>query len=349
MAKAKVDTKHVAKEGSPLKLFIGAFGIFGAFSYYGYLMDPIVKFETDSDENFGKKYAWFLQLMEAGANVLVGGAGILATQGGQVSPGLPFSDFGLTGASQVMSKAMFTLAQGYGLPFFLATLVKNAKMLPVMVGSIITTKKMPAARKWAQVGLIIAGCVLVTVGKKAKAAKAKNDTAASPEGSSSEFLGFLCLAISLVGDGFTGGRQKGMQKAYEEKHPKKKLQPYELMTFTNSGMMLVALGVSLARGEFFDGLTFLSKHYSELLPMVVKFSFCSAIGQSAIFFTMANFDSLTVTTVTTTRKIFSVLLGIFQNGKPLEPMQWCGVGVASLGVLGELQEKFGDKEKKHVK
>ena len=349
MAKDKVDTKQVAKEASPLKLLIGAFGIFSAFSYYGYLMDPIVKFETDSDENFGKKYAWFLQLMEAGANVLVGGAGILATQGGQVSPGLPFSDFGFTGASQVMSKAMFTLAQGYGLPFFLATLVKNAKMLPVMVGSIITTKKMPAARKWAQVGLIIAGCVLVTVGKKAKAAKAKNDTAASPDASSSEFLGFLCLAASLVGDGFTGGRQKGMQKAYEEKYPKKKLQPYELMTFTNSGMMLVALAVSLARGEFFDGLAFLSKHYSELLPMVVKFSFCSAIGQSAIFFTMANFDSLTVTTVTTTRKIFSVLLGIFQNGKPLEPMQWCGVGIASLGVLGELQEKFGDKEKKHVK
>lgn len=248
-----------------------------------------------------------------------------------------------------MSKAMFTLAQGYGLPFFLATLVKNAKMLPVMVGSIIETKKMPAARKWAQVGLIIAGCVLVTVGKKAEAAKAKNGTAASSEAISSEFLGFLCLAASLVGDGFTGGRQTGMKKAYEEKH-KKKLQPYELMTFTNSGMMLVALGVSLARGEFFDGLAFLSKHYSELLPMVVKFSFCSAIGQSAIFFTMANFDSLTVTTVTTTRKIFSVLLGIFQNGKPLEPMQWCGVGIASLGVLGELQEKFGaDKEKKHVK
>ena len=123
MAKDKVDTKQVAKEGSPLKLLVGAFGIFSAFSYYGYLMDPIVKFETDSDENFGKKYAWFLQLMEAGANVLVGGAGIVATQGGQVSPGLPFSDFGLTGASQVMSKAMFTLAQGYGLPFFLATLV----------------------------------------------------------------------------------------------------------------------------------------------------------------------------------------------------------------------------------
>lgn len=39
---------------------------------------------------------------------------------------------------------------------------------------------------------------------------------------------------------------------------------------------------------------------------VFQFAACSAIGQSAIFFTIANFDPLICTTVTTTRKIFSV-------------------------------------------
>ena len=81
------------------------------------------------------------------------------------------------------------------------------------------------------------------------------------------------------------------------------------------------------------------------MPMLVLFSFCSAIGQSAIFFTMANFGPLEVTTITTCRKIFSVLLGIVKDGKVLEPLQWGGVGVATLGVLGELQEKYGGKDK----
>ena len=70
--------------------------------------------------------------------------------------------------------------------------------------------------------------------------------------------------------------------------------------------------------------------------------------RSAIFFTMANFDPLVVTTVTTVRKVFSVLLDIVTRGYVLEPMQWGGIAVASLGVVGELQEKFGGK-KSHEK
>jgi UDP-galactose transporter B1 len=236
---------------------------------------------------------------------------------------------------------MFTMAQNFGLPFFLATLVKNAKMLPVMVGGIVSAGERYAARKWFQVALIIGGCVLVTVGKKSST---KSTASASSEGGSTEMLGFLCLAVSLVGDGFTGGQQKAMSKSYAECHKGAKLKPYDLMTFTNLAMMAVALVASLATGQFFSGVQFLQAN-AELLPMVVKFSFCSAIGQSAIFFTMANFDPLVVTTVTTTRKIFSVLLGIVQEGKPLAQMQWAGVGVASLGVLGELQEKFGAQPK----
>ena len=50
-----------------------------------------------------------------------------------------------------------------------------------------------------------------------------------------------------------------------------------------------------------------------------------------------------MTTVTTTRKIFSVLLDIVSRGYVLNPTQWSGIAVASLGVLGELQEKFGKK------
>merc|ERR1719263_2708484 len=106
------------------------------------------------------------------------------------------------------------------------------------------------------------------------------------------------------------------------------------MLFTNLAMLVIAVAVSASLDQFGSGLAF-------VLAKVAKFAFCSAIGQSAIFFTMANFDPLVTTTVTTTRKIFSVLLDIVSRGHVLNETQWAGVGVATLGVLGELQEKFG--------
>ena len=72
---------------------------------------------------------------------------------------------------------------------------------------------------------------------------------------------------------------------------------------------------------------------------IVKFALCSAVGQSFIFYTISNFDSLVCTTVTTTRKVFSVLLSIFLNGHKLSSQGWVGIGIASLGILSELQGK----------
>ena len=79
------------------------------------------------------------------------------------------------------------------------------------------------------------------------------------------------------------------------------------------------------------------------------FSMASAVGQNFIFYVVTQFNPLVLTTVTTTRKIFSVLLDIVSRGYVLNGTQWSGVAAASLGVLGELQEKFGKKQHAHSK
>ena len=63
------------------------------------------------------------------------------------------------------------------------------------------------------------------------------------------------------------------------------------------------------------------------------------MGQSFIFYTIATFDPLVCTTVTTTRKIFSVLLSIFLKGHSLPPAGWAGVALASAGILAEAAGK----------
>jgi len=304
-------------------------GIFGAFMYYGQLQGDIVKFKDASGRSLERE--WFVQVLEAGANVAVGLVGVLMNQGGP-SKEIPYGAFGATGATQVLAKAMTQKAQIYGVPFFVATLAKNAKMVPVMVGAIVMTGQSYATRKWLQVAMIIGGVVVVTLGK-ASSSSAKSSS------SSNETMGMAFLVISLVCDGLTGGKQKAFTDAYKKKHGVK-LQPYDLMLFTNLAMLCIAVAVSLATDQLFGGVDFLTQN-AQLLPAVLKFALCSAIGQSAIFFTLANFDPLVCTTVTTVRKIFSVLLDIVSRGHVLNPIQWAGVALASAGVLGELQEKFG--------
>ena len=55
-----------------------------------------------------------------------------------------------------------------------------------------------------------------------------------------------------------------------------------------------------------------------ILRDIASFAACSAVGQSFIFYTISNFEPLVCTTVTTTRKIFSVLLSIFINNHKLD-------------------------------
>merc|ERR1712125_254131 len=79
---------------------------------------------------------------------------------------------------------------------------------------------------------------------------------------------------------------------------------------------------------------------------VVLFSVCSALGQGFIFFVISSFSPLVCSTVTTTRKVFSVLLSIFTRGHRLNSQGWLGIGMAFLGILGELQEKFTARNSK---
>merc|ERR1712217_492923 len=86
------------------------------------------------------------------------------------------------------------------------------------------------------------------------------------------------------------------------------------------------------------GFRFLTNN-PEIIRDLVMFSICSALGQAFIFFTIASFDPLVCTTVTTTRKVFSVLLSIFTKGHMLDAQGWTGIAMACSGILGELGAK----------
>ena len=111
-------------------------------------------------------------------------------------------------------------------------------------------------------------------------------------------------------------------------------------------MCLTGLVISAGLNEIGSGLAFCSANH-EILSKIIKFAVCSAVGQSFIFYTIANFDPLVLSTVTTTRKIFSVLLSIFLKGHSLSLTGWSGIALACGGIISEMTAKMGGKSKVH--
>jgi len=304
---------------SSVKLMIGVGGIYAAFLYYGSLQEDVFRFTAEDGSQF--KQAWFLQVLEAFANVVIGFIGMTISG---PTKGIPLTMFGISGASQVTAKACTSLALANGLSFPIATLAKSGKMAPVMAGSLLLGGATYNMREYLNVVAIVGGTAIVSLGKK------------KGTGGSSSSLGVLFIVLSLVLDGVTAGFQKRLKEETAKVGVKPK--PYDYMFWTNLFMCGTAVVIALGLGEVQTGVAFCSNN-PEVLQKIIKFALCSAVGQSFIFYTIANFDPLILSTVTTTRKIFSVLLSIFLKGHSLSTVGWSGIGLACSGILSELQSK----------
>lgn len=324
-------TANMTKESTGLppaiKLLIGAGGIYGAFLYYGSLQEDVFRYTAEDGSQF--KQAWLLQVLEALANVVIGFIGMQITG---ATKNIPQQAFAISGASQVSAKACTSLALANGLSFPVATLAKSGKMAPVMLGSLILGGATYSLREYLQVAAIIGGTAIVSMGKK------------KGGGSSSSMLGVAYIILSLVLDGVTAGFQKRLKAETAKAGVKPK--PYDFMFWTNLYMCLTAIVISGALNEIGSGLAYCSAN-PEIMEKIIKFAICSAVGQSFIFYTIANFDPLILSTVTTTRKIFSVLLSIFLKGHSLSMTGWSGIALACGGILSEMAAKMGGKAKAH--
>jgi UDP-galactose transporter B1 len=312
-----------------LKLLFGAGGIYMAFLYNGLLQEDVFRHKSSAGDGSSFKQAWLLSVIEAAANVVVGFLGrrsYTCTDPTANLASLPQKHFIISGAAQVLSKSFKSLALANGLSFPIATLAKSGKMAPVMLGSLVLGGASYSMREFLQVAAIIAGTAVVSMGKSGKSGEVTCTA-----------LGIAFISLSLSLDGVTGGVQKGLMRDMAQRGMKPR--PYDLMYYTNAYMLLVAGLIAFGLGEFQSGYDYI-KINPEIFPMILKFSLCSAVGQSFIFYTIAHFDPLVCTTVTTTRKIFSVVLSIVFKGHALSFQGWSGVLLASSGIASEVHEKY---------
>jgi drug/metabolite transporter (DMT)-like permease len=150
-------------------------------------------------------------------------------------------------------------------------------------------------------------------------------------------MGLVFIVLSLIFDGVTAGLQKRLKEdaAKTGKIP----TSYDFMLYTNLSMVVVAMTIALATGDWQQGCDFVAANPA-ILRMLVLCCLFSAVGQSFIFYVVANFDPLVCSTVTTTDKIMNVVWSIATKGHVLSVQGSVGLFVAVAALLLEVQGKF---------
>ena len=83
------------------------------------------------------------------------------------------------------------------------------------------------------------------------------------------------------------------------------------------------------------------------MKAIMVYSLASAVGQNFIYFTITQFNPLILTTVTTTRKIFTTVYSVFRNpANSLTTPQWGGCGLVFVGMLLDIAQSAMCPKKK---
>jgi drug/metabolite transporter (DMT)-like permease len=151
----------------------------------------------------------------------------------------------------------------------------------------------------------------------------------------------LTLIISIVGlviESIAGFFQ---QEVRAEHNP----STFQFMFLTSFFIGLSSLVVWFAGGEIYDTFSLYSHSinafYDQILVCVL-----SCFGNIFVFMLLSRRGPIALALVTTTRKVFSVLLSIHNGSESISPFKGTGIGVVVVGVLLEsLHGIMGSKPK----
>lgn len=217
---------------------------------------------------------------------------------------------------------------------------KSCKLVPVMLMNFLIYRKRFEWFKYATVALITVGVSGFMLFEE-KGGRGGSSAGNSP-------FGLTLLLANLLMDGATNSWQDQLFIKY-------RLKSQQLMMFMNlfSGS-LMALSLLFFAGwnptgsQLLEALNFFQT-FPSALPDVFSFSLCGALGQLFIFHTLEHFGSLSLVTITVTRKLFTILLSLFWFDHRVNFKQWSCVGLVFLAlVLESFIGKFAKKKDKKI-
>ncbi|KAH9841505.1 UAA transporter [Rhodofomes roseus] len=256
----------------------------------------------------------------------------------------------------VTSAAPFGFAALSYITYPAMVLGKSCKLVPVMFMNVLLYRRRFAPYKYVVVAMVTLGITMFMGFGAEKPGKSKHGSGADV-GSlpmSKQLIGIGYLLINLAIDGATNSTQDEIFARYKVSGQQMMFWINLICTLLTSLMCVLPLpyipvlhpGES-GTTELHGALDFIRTH-TEIVKALLQYSLTGSLGQLFIFETLQHFGSLTLVTVTLTRKMFTMLLSVVLYNHKLTPGQWLGTSVVFAGISVEAWVKRKDVHAKRV-
>lgn len=256
----------------------------------------------------------------------------------------------------ITSAAPFGFAALSHISYPAMVLGKSCKLVPVMLMNVLLYRRAFAPHKYLVVALVTAGITLfMAFGSSSSKKHASSATGADGHPAlRHNALGIAYLLVNLALDGATNSTQ-------DEIFARHRVSGQQMMLWINVFCTLLTAALSVlplphipvlhpsaaGTAELSGALAFVRAHPSVVSPLA-QFALTGALGQLFIFETLQHFGSLTLVTVTLTRKLFTMLLSVVVYNHKLTLGQWAGTGIVFAGISVEAWVKRKDVHAKRV-
>lgn len=333
------------QSASTLQLLICVAAIYAAYLSWAVLQERIATTPYGSDKRIFRA-SLVLNTAQSLAATLTGSIYLVLPRGSQ-SPLQALKQV-YPSRSILLKFVLIAISSSAASPFGYASLKyidyptqilgKSCKLLPVMALGVLVYGRSFPPHKYLVVAMVTAGVAMFTL--------YNGKTHAARDKTNSSWWGLFLLSINLLLDGLTNSTQDQMFKQFRSITGPSMMVGLNLM----SSILVSTYLLSGFSSELSSALQFMTDHPA-IITDILLFAFCGAMGQLAIFYTLENFGSLVLITVTLTRKMFTMLLSVLWFNHPLTTGQYAGValvfgGISAEAVLKRLED--GKKKQKSV-
>ena len=319
------------KHRNALRLLMVASGICCSYWLYGFLQEKLI-----TKSRLG---ATFVLVIQTFANIGVAAVWknmknerITSTQ--RLNHPLLF----LTSACYVFAMIGSNESLRY-VSYPVAVLAKSCKLIPTMVMGSLIERRTYSIQQWTAAICISAGIALFNFSRMTP----QEDT--SQENNDQYWKGMALLCLSLGMDGFLGACQ-GMLKRPGAKNQQRPPTAVETMFYINVYSLFLLIPLATITGQTTEGIRLL-KDSEQLRMNITILTGVVSVGQIFIFLCIAWYSSLVTTTITTTRKFFTILFSVLHFGHSFTVGQWTSVLMVFGGLyLSIASGKVSSKKKK---
>ncbi|SCU83238.1 LAMI_0C02498g1_1 [Lachancea mirantina] len=332
--------------GLPVRLAISVAGIYIAFLTWSLVHEPLT---TRQWPNSGRRFEFpSVVALVQGLIAIIVGMVYLKRSHPTYRTRQFMRDHGHELLSISLSQSISTPLASYSLKhvdFLTYMLAKSCKLVPVLVVHLLVYRTNVGTTKTVLALIVTCGVLIFNMG--GDSCKSKQTVPGSPLSG-----GVILLLASLLLDGYTNASQDRMLKRNRSagiSQAKKSITGAHLMVGLNICIVLwnVLCLVFLSPDQFQNAVNMISKD-SVIIYYLATYAICGALGQVFIFFTLENYGSLVLVTVTVTRKMFSMILSIVIYRHQVSRLQWVGVATVFGGIVTEaaLKRKSAQDVKK---